>query len=106
NLSNFLKEAATMNQSQWELRTPLVKRWEKTRLLEGVSTDDKYTLAQLLQNQANQILRESSRTGTGAGNEEWNGIALPTVRRVFVDQMAKKFVHTQALERASGLVFF
>lgn len=105
-ISKFILEAARTEETARQRVVPLVKTWEKTRLLEGLNDTDKFTLAQLLQNQANQLLKESSRTSTVMGGEEWNGIALPTIRKVFVDQLAKKLVHTQAMDKPSGLVFY
>lgn len=106
NVKKFLAEHAQTVQSERNRIKPIVTKWERTRLLEGVNGNEKYTLAQMLQNQANQLLLEVSRTSTTAGNEEWNGIALPLVRKIFVEQMAKKLIHTQAMDKPSGLVFY
>jgi hypothetical protein len=105
-MTKFLREHAEQQQSASQRLNPIIKRWERTRLLEGVKGSDKVTLAQMLQNQANQMLLEASRTSTSAGHEEWNGIALPMVRKIFVEQMAKKLVHVHAMDKPSGLVFY
>jgi hypothetical protein len=105
-MRKFLAEHAEQQTTARQRMSPVMKRWERTRLLEGIKGTDKTTLAQLLQNQANQMLWEASRTSVSAGSEEWNGIMLPMVRKIFVEQMAKKLVHTFAMERPSGLVFY
>ena len=85
----------------------IVKKWEKTGLLEGIRNDyEKNSIAVLLENQAKQLIDESSRTGTAAGSEEWAGVALPLVRRIFSEIAAKDFVSVQPMNLPSGLVFF
>ncbi len=91
----------------------LSSKWEKSGLLEGIkSTNDKNTMAVLLENQAKQLVTEASATGTqaaGAGaysGESWNGVALPLVRRVFGEIAAKEFVSVQPMNLPSGLVFY
>ena len=84
----------------------LVNKWEKTGLLEGLDRDyEKTNMAVLLENQAKQLVQEASSTG-GSGQEEWSGVALPLVRRVFAEIAAKEFVSVQAMNLPSGLVFF
>ena len=52
----------------------LVKKWEPTGLLEGLDTEHKsHGMAVLLENQARQLIDESSHTGTSANSEEWSG---------------------------------
>ena len=85
----------------------LVSKWEKTGLLEGISTSyERDGMAILLENQAKQLLDETSRTGTAANSEEWAGVALPLVRRIFAEIAAKDFVSVQPMSLPSGLVFF
>ena len=85
----------------------IVRKWEKTGLLDGIKNDyEKNSIAVLLENQAKQLIDESSRTGTAAGSEEWAGVALPLVRRIFSEIAAKDFVSVQPMNLPSGLVFF
>lgn len=102
----FLKESASIQKSMREKTQPIVDRWEPTHLLEGLEGRDKHTLAQLLQNQTNQLIKEASRTSTQVGSEEWSDIALPLVRKIFVEQLAKELVHTQAMNMPTGVVFY
>jgi len=85
----------------------LVNKWEKTGLLEGVKSDmDKSHMAILLENQAKQLIDEATRTGTTSNSEQWAGVALPLVRRVFAEIAAKEFVSVQPMNLPSGLVFY
>jgi hypothetical protein len=91
----------------------LANKWEKTGLLEGLGEDiNKNNMALMLENQAKQLVVESSATGTnsyftsGQNGENWAGIALPLVRKVFGQIAAKEFVSVQPMNLPSGLVFF
>ena len=85
----------------------LSAKWERTGLLEGLRGEtEKAGMAQLLENQARQLVKEASATGTSAGSEEWAGVALPLVRRIFAEFAAKEFVSVQPMNLPSGLVFY
>jgi len=84
----------------------LKAKWEKTGLLEGMKEREQHSMAVLLENQAKQLLDEATQTGTSAGSEEWSGVALPLVRRIFGEIAAKEFVSVQPMNLPSGLVFF
>jgi hypothetical protein len=84
----------------------LKAKWEKTGLLEGMKEREQHSMAVLLENQAKQLLDEATQTGTSAGSEEWSGVALPLVRRIFGEIAAKEFVSVQPMNLPSGLIFF
>ena len=85
----------------------LVKKWEPTGLLEGLETEHKsHGMAVLLENQARQLIDESSHTGTSANSEEWSGVALPLVRKIFGELAAQEFVSVQPMNLPSGLIFY
>ena len=63
-------------------------------------------MAVLLENQAKQLVSEANSTGTASNSEEWSGVALPLVRRIFAEIAAKDFVSVQPMNLPSGLVFF
>jgi hypothetical protein len=91
----------------------LANKWGKTGLLEGLGEDvNKNNMALMLENQAKQLVIESTSTGTsatfnsGTSGENWAGIALPLVRKVFGAIAAKEFVSVQPMNLPSGLVFF
>jgi hypothetical protein len=81
-------------------------------LLEGIETStEKNNMAMLLENQAKQLVNEANSTGTGAtfnaGNSEaWAGVALPLVRRVFGEIVAKDLISVQPMNLPAGLIFY
>ena len=81
-------------------------KWEKTGLLEGLKGTEQANMSILLENQAQQLLSESTATGTSANSEQWAGVALPLVRRVFAEIAAKEFVSVQPMNLPSGLIFY
>jgi hypothetical protein len=82
-------------------------KWEATGLLEGLNEKEQGAMAVLLENQAKQLLDEASATGAqGANSEEWSGVALPLVRRIFGEIASKEFVSVQPMNLPSGLVFY
>ena len=93
----------------------LASKWEKTGLLEGLKGTHKNNMSIILENQAKQLVTETSQTGGGAASqgtftagvgEQWAGVALPLVRKVFGQIAAKEFVSVQPMNLPSGLVFF
>ena len=93
----------------------LASKWEKTGLLEGLNGASKGNMGMILENQAKQLVVESSQTGGGIGNganftagvgEQWAGVALPLVRKVFGQIAAQEFVSVQPMNLPSGLVFY
>ena len=85
----------------------LIKKWEPTGLLEGISDEQKVSgMAVLLENQARQLIDESSHTGTSSNSEEWSGVALPLVRKIFGELAAQEFVSVQPMNLPSGLIFY
>jgi hypothetical protein len=83
----------------------LKSKWEKTGLLEGVGSEtQKHGMAVMLENQAKQLLDEATRTGVSAGSEEWAGVALPLVRRIFGSIAAKEFVSVLSSIWTSNMV--
>ncbi len=93
----------------------LSSKWEKSGLLKGIKNEnDRNTVSTLLENQAKQIIVEganvtggtNSQSGGGYNSENWAGVALPLVRRVFGEIAAKEFVSVQPMNLPSGLVFY
>lgn len=110
---NQLLESSNDFKSQQSIAARLAQKWSKTGLLEGLKSEtEKNQMSVILENQAKQLVTENSQvtggtatftTGTG---ENWAGIALPMVRKVFGQIAAKEFVSVQPMNLPSGLVFF
>jgi hypothetical protein len=106
-LKNILNEGSSHTARLSETTRALAGKWEKTGLLEGIENEvEKAGVATLLENQARQLVKEASSTGTSANSEEWAGVALPLVRRIFSEIVAKDFVSVQPMNLPSGLVFY
>jgi len=85
----------------------LVKKWEPTGLLEGLKDEQRvHGMSVLLENQARQLIDEASATQTSANSEEWSGVALPLVRKIFGELAAQEFVSVQPMNLPSGLIFY
>ena len=84
----------------------LLSKWEKTGLLEGLTSDvDRNGMARLLENQAKQLLKEASSMAAG-DVEGFASVAFPLVRRVFGGLLANDLVSVQPMSLPSGLIFF
>ena len=116
---NSLLESANPYQSLQSDAARLASKWEKTGLLEGMNGAQKNNMGMILENQAKQLVVESSQTGGGAASSgtfssqtavniggQWAGVALPLVRKVFGQIAAKEFVSVQPMNLPSGLVFY
>ncbi len=92
---NLIKEGAAM-----------VSKWEETGLLEGLKSErDRNNMALLLENQAKELLRESSMMSAG-DVEGFAAVAFPLVRRVFGSLIANELVSVQPMSLPNGLIFF
>ena len=106
-VSKLLQESRTPLETMNEYARTLPPKWERTGLLEGLKESDKGAMAVLLENQARELLKESSYTNLGGtSGEQWNGVALPLVRKVFAEIAAKEFVSVQPMNLPSGLIFY
>ncbi len=83
----------------------LVNKWEKTGLLEGLNETAGNNMARLLENQAGQLLKETSTMNAG-DVEGFASVAFPIVRRVFGNLLAQDLVSVQPMSLPSGLIFF
>jgi hypothetical protein len=113
NTLNTLLESANPWKSQQAEAAKVAQKWGKSGLLEGMSSEiEKNNMAMILENQAKQLVVESTNITAGTNSmlggtgENWAGIALPLVRRVFAEIVAKDFVSVQPMSMPSGLVFY
>ena len=91
----------------------LAGKWSRSGLLEGIeSSTDRNNMSMLLENQAKQLVNESNSTAGSATNittgngEAWAGVALPLVRRVFGEIVAKDLISVQPMNLPAGLIFY
>ena len=111
-MGNYINKAllgTSPYKKQQEEAKGLVNKWDKTGLLDGLNEDfQRSGMAVMLENQAKQLINEVSKTNpSGAsGDEEWSGVALPLVRRIFGEIAAQEFVSVQPMNLPSGLVFY
>jgi hypothetical protein len=116
-VQNLLSESAqTAFADQNGVASRLAKKWQKSGLLEGLQDYDKTGMAVLLENQAKQLVVESTQTngGLNAGGatftpgtgEQWAGVALPLVRKILGQIASKEFVSVQPMNLPAGLVFY
>ena len=84
----------------------LLQKWESTGLLEGLGNDrQKNSMARLLENQAKELLRESSSMSAG-DVEGFAAVAFPIVRRAFGGLLPQDIVSVQPMSPPSALIFF
>ena len=108
-VSEFINEAGSAHRVVVEKTRQLSGKWEKSGLLEGLTGHEKQSMAVMLENQATQLLSEATTTnpgGSGTAGENWAGVALPLVRKVFGSIASKNFVSVQPMNLPAGLVFF
>ena len=115
NLVQSLLESANPYQDQLGVSQRLAKKWAKSGLLEGLKDYDRNNMSTILENQAKQLVMEQSSTGgnvtngatfTPGNGEQWAGVALPLVRKIFGQIAAKEFVSVQPMNLPAGLVFY
>ena len=89
----------------------LTEKWNRTGLLRGLEGQKRENMAVLLENQAAQVLRESSTLSDGSGSSSgdvrgFQNVAFPIVRRVFGGLVANEIVSIQPMSLPSGLLFY
>jgi hypothetical protein len=85
----------------------ITEKWDRTGLLSGLRDTPghyaKSNMARLLENQAAELLKESSEVADIKG---FQNIAFPIVRRVFGGLIANELVSVQPMSLPSGLLFY
>jgi hypothetical protein len=112
-INSLLESSASGWKNMQSDAARMASKWGKTGLLEGLGSEiDKNSMAMILENQAKQLVVEASATNLGGGTftagqgEQWAGVALPLVRKVFGSLSTKEFMSVQPMNLPSGLVFF
>ncbi len=115
--SLLTESAQTAFSDQHGVAQRLAKKWSKSGLLEGLQDYDANNMAVILENQAKQLVVESTTTNgntaypggatfTPGTGEQWAGVALPLVRKIFGQIASKEFVSVQPMNLPAGLVFY
>ena len=85
----------------------ITEKWNRTGLLKGLKDVGgnmaRSNMARLLENQAAELLKESSEVSDIKG---FQNIAFPIVRRVFGGLIANELVSVQPMSLPSGLLFY
>ena len=91
----------------------LCQKWARTGLLRGMTGYDRENMGRMLENQAAEILRETSSLSTGGAALTSSGqvrgfsnVAFPIVRRVFGGLVANELVSIQPMSLPAGLLFY
>lgn len=102
-LLNSGKVGLTVFKNLAEQRKAIVKNWNDSGLLEGLSGMKKSNTAQLLESQAQHMLNEVTLDASAG---RFDTVAFPIVRRVFSRLLANEIVSVQPLALPSGLLFY
>ena len=110
-INNLLESSNNSYKSMQADQAKLAEKWAASGLLEGLEERQAGHMSMILENQAKQIVAEANTTGTGGtftagAGEQWAGVALPLVRKVFAQISAQDFVSVQPMNLPSGLVFY
>jgi len=118
NLVNSLlsESAKTAHFDQHSVANKLAAKWQKSGLLKGLNESDRSNMSVILENQAKQLVVETTQTNGGLNSggatftpgtgEQWAGVALPLVRKIFGQIASKEFVSVQPMNLPAGLVFY
>jgi Major capsid protein Gp23 len=85
------------------IRLETQSKWDSLGFLDGLKGHVKENIAQLYENQASNLLSEST-TATNSGSFET--VVFPIVRRVFSKLLANDIVSVQAMNMPIGKLFF
>src|SRR5574344_203491 len=107
-----LLESSNEYKSMQRTANRLTAKWARSGLLEGLERRCKGVVSVMRENQAKQMIAEANATNIGGSTfqagegEQWAGVALPLVRKIFGQIAAKDFLSVQPLNLPSGLAFF
>jgi len=86
-----------------DIRHKVQSKWDSTGFLKGLEGHVKENVAQLFENQASSLIKEST-DATSSGSFET--VVFPIVRRVFSKLLANDIVSVQAMNMPIGKLFF
>jgi hypothetical protein len=112
-INSLLESSASGWKNMQNDAARMASKWGKTGLLEGLGSEvNKNNMAMILENQAKQLVTEQSSTNQGGGSftvgqgEQWAGVALPLVRKVFGSLSTKEFMSVQPMNYLQVLYSF
>jgi hypothetical protein len=88
--------------NQRETRELITEKWESFGLLDGLDGYIKENIATLFENQASQMLNETTSDSSGS----FETVAFPVIRRVFSKLLANEIVSVQAMNLPVGRCYF
>ena len=86
-----------------DIRLKVQSKWDSTGFLKGLEGHVKENVAQLFENQASSLIRESTSSQSSGSFET---VVFPIVRRVFSKLLANDIVSVQAMNMPIGKLFF
>lgn len=105
-MSHFLTSGQVGNTARDHfklIREEVQTKWDSLGFLDGLKGSVKENMAQLFENQANNLMYESTVTDSSGSFET---VVFPIVRRVFSKLLANDIVSVQALNMPIGKLFF
>lgn len=87
-----------------EQREKIANKYSELGLLEGLKGHTRDNIATLYENQAAQLIKESTDTNGSTG--AFSTVAFPIIRRVFSKLLANDIVSVQAMSMPIGKLFF
>jgi hypothetical protein len=116
-LETLLEGTSKDFNEQYSVAKSLVGKWSKSGLLKNLDGYEKMNMASLLENQAKRLVVENAANFTGGNSttgatfltgvgEQWAGVALPLVRKIFGMIAAKEFYSVQPMNLPAGLIFY
>jgi len=87
----------------------IFENWTETKevLLDGLSTDQKVLVGQVLENQKDQVLKESAAAGSVQAHDVagFRNILIPMIRRIIPGTIATQLVGVQAMKAPVAQIF-
>lgn len=105
-ISNFLKSGQVGNiatSAQAQARKMIQERWENLGFTQGLKGYLKENMATIFENEATNILSEATDASNSGSFET---VVFPLVRRVFSRLLANDIVSVQAMNMATGRLYF
>lgn len=87
-----------------QIREKVREKWDKLGFLDGLEGHTKDNIAMLFENEASELINES--TGAADSSGSFETVVFPIVRRVFSKLLANDIVSVQAMNMPIGKLFY